>query len=81
MWVCSFYNILLKGKEYISDSIVVGCMLSFVLIFVQQSFEVGIISNTPTILPYMILGIMLGRVMTIKNNNIKEKMDNKDAVS
>lgn len=81
LWVCSFYNILLKGKEYISDSIVVGCMLSFVLIFVQQSFEVGIISNTPTILPYMILGIMLGRVTTIKKNNIKEKMDNKDAVS
>ena len=51
---------------YISDEIVFGSMLAFLIIYLQQSVDLGFISDCPNLLPYMILGIGLGRVRLLQ---------------
>lgn len=65
-WIYTFYKILKKGSNYVSDYIVKSCILTFLLMYVQQSVELGIISQTPNLLIYLPLGLMLGRVKYLK---------------
>lgn len=65
-WIYTFYEILKKGEDYISDYIVKSCILAFLLMYVQQSVELGIISQNPNLLIYLPLGLMLGRVKYLK---------------
>lgn len=53
-------------KTFLADEIVFGCMISFLIIFWQQSLELGFVSPLPNMVPYMILGLGLGRVNTIR---------------
>lgn len=55
-----------KMTNYASDDIVYGCLMSFLLIFWQQSFDLGFVAASPNLIPYMILGIGLGRINTIQ---------------
>lgn len=57
-------NLLIR---YLSDEIVFASVFVFCLIFLQQSLDLGFISPTPNLLPYMILGVGLGRVRTVKD--------------
>lgn len=61
-WIKFFSINLTRLSEYLSDSIVLGSMLAFCMIFLQQSVDLGFISQTPNLLPYAILGVGLGRV-------------------
>lgn len=54
-----------KMTYYVNDDIVFGCLMAFLLIFWQQSFDLGFISASPNMIPYVILGVGLGRVKTI----------------
>lgn len=54
-----------RMTRYVSDDIVFGCLMSFLLIFWQQSFDLGFISASPNMIPYVILGVGLGRIKTI----------------
>lgn len=67
-YVC-WYKLLSKPimfmTRFLEDDIVFGCLMAFMLIFWQQSFDLGFISSAPNMLPYMILGIGLGRIKTI----------------
>ena len=65
-WITSFHKILSTANTYFSDYIVTGCFISFIVLWVQQSVELGFISHSPSLLPYIILGIMLGRVNYLK---------------
>ncbi len=65
-WHTTFVRSLTHIRQYISDDIVFGCFMSFILIFWQQSFELGFISGCPNYIPYMILGIGFGRINTIQ---------------
>ena len=65
-WIYAFYKILEKGINYVSDYIIKSCILAFLLMYVQQSVELGIISQTPTLLIYLPLGLMLGRIKYLK---------------
>lgn len=64
-----WYKLLAKPVRkmtfYVSDDIVFGCLMSFLLIFWQQSFDLGFISASPNMIPYVILGVGLGRIKTI----------------
>lgn len=70
-YIC-WYKILYRVTDfiriYIYDNIVLGCFCSFFLIFWHQAFELGFISECPNMLPYMILGIALGRIKMINKN-------------
>ena len=65
-WLASFNKILSHANTYFSDYIVTGCFISFIVLWVQQSVELGFISQSPSLLPYIILGIMLGRINYLK---------------
>lgn len=66
-WHTTFQRCLTHIRQYISDNIVFGCFMSFILIFWQQSFDLGFIMGCPNYIPYMILGIGLGRINTLQN--------------
>lgn len=65
-WVYAFYKILKKGCNYVSDYIVKSCILTFLLMYVQQSVELGIITQNPNLLIYLPLGLVLGRIKYLK---------------
>lgn len=65
-WISYFNTILRQMIRYIKDEIVFGAFFAFSLIFLQQTVDLGFISPTPNLLPYMILGVGLGRIRQLK---------------
>ena len=66
LWVKSFYQIFKHIKMWLKDYLVMGCLISFVVLYIQQSVELGFIGVNSTLLPYIMLGMMLGRVKYLK---------------
>lgn len=66
LWIAFFYRILIRSRYYIYDNIVKGCLLAFLLMYTQQSVELGIINHVPELMIYLPLGLMLGRIKYIK---------------
>lgn len=66
-WIKLFSTNLRQLQFYLSDKIVLGSFLAFTAIFLQQSLDLGLISATPNLLPYTILGVGLGRVRLLKS--------------
>ena len=62
LWVIYFENIMNKASCWCQDSVLSGCAAAFLVIMLQQSFELGLISMTGNMLPYLLMGIMLGRM-------------------
>lgn len=75
LWIVSFKNILSIGRPWINDIIVQGCIITFIIIYLQQSVELGLISESPNLLPYVILGMMLGRVKELNIKNEKASVE------
>jgi len=67
-WFKLFKKPLSHMRDFFFDDIVFGCVMAFLIIFWQQSFELGFVEPYPNMIPYMILGIGLGRVKTIREN-------------
>lgn len=65
-WLKCLYLPLKRGSLYLSDPIVTGCITAFLLMNVQQSFELGMFSPNPNLLIYLPLGLLLGRVQYLK---------------
>ena len=65
-WVSSMQRILAKGRKWMKDVIVVGSIITFIMMYIQQSVELGLVEEKPNILPYIVLGIMLGRVKMLE---------------
>lgn len=68
-WISSIYYLLAKSFSYKYDSIVIGSAISFMLVYLQQSVELGLLSSNPNVLPYLMLGIMLGRIRQLDSNS------------
>jgi len=66
IWISYFMTNLRQLRQHLSDEIVFGSVFAFCLIFLQQTVDLGFISATPNLLPYMILGIGLGRVRFLR---------------
>ena len=60
---------LLPKKEY--DVVIIGSMAAFGIIYCHQSVELGIFAVNPSLLPYVILGILLGRVNYVKERSLR----------
>ncbi len=75
VWILSLQRILFKGKKWIKDKIVSGCMVAFFMICFQQTVELGLVGENPNLIPYIILGMMLGRVRYLDNKYEKEGKD------
>lgn len=61
-WILSLQRILAKGRNWLDDVIVSGCIITFVIMYIQQSVELGLADENPNLIPYIVLGIMLGRI-------------------
>lgn len=61
LWLRLHYLMLSDTIPYQADICVQGCVTAFVIIFWQQSVELGLFAENPNLIPYAILGIMLGR--------------------
>lgn len=72
-WIKSFYRIVEMAKKYIGDYIVKGYLIVFFVLYIQQSVEMGFISSTPSIIAYVMLGLMLGRINYIRRWDAYEK--------
>lgn len=70
-WLASFHKILYSVKKYYVDPYICGCLISFLVLWLQQSVELGFISASPSLLPYIILGLMLGRKRFIDSESLK----------
>lgn len=67
------YKVLSLSLKWINDSTVYGLATAFLIIWMQQSVEVGLISIAPNIIPYMILGLLYARIHTLESENDGEE--------
>lgn len=86
-YIC-WYKLLAKPMQfmriYASDDLMLGFISSFFFIFWQQSFDLGLVSASPNMIPYMILGLGIARArelnrrvrMGIKQNRVVEAENN-----
>ena len=65
-WLSGLYALVKRGKQYLEDSIIRGCLISFLLIYLQQGVELGMLTKNPNLLIYLPLGLMLGRINYLK---------------
>ena len=70
-WVRILYQILKEGVPYMDDVAVIGSMAAFGIIYCHQSVELGFFAVNPSLLPYVILGILLGRVNYVKERSLR----------
>ena len=64
-WIWCLQKLINTLAKYAYDKIVLGCITAFIVIYLQQSFDLGLVSEYPNLIPYMILGIAFGRVHTL----------------
>lgn len=65
-WVKYFSCNIKRLQRYLSDDLVYVSLLAFLIIYLQQSVDLGFISPTPNLIPYAILGIGLARVRMLQ---------------
>ena len=68
-WTGFVGRILNKGQRYIRDPHIRGITTAFLLMLLQQSAELGLIGRAALhLLPYMVLGLLLGRIRMLEEN-------------
>lgn len=70
LWIVVFKRLLDKSKPYLSDVYVSEAITAFFLIYLQQSVELGLISTAPSFIPYVILGVILGRIRYLNSTDV-----------
>lgn len=70
------YKILSSAIKWIDDSAVYGLATAFLIIWMQQSVELGLITAEPNVVPYMILGLLYARINTLENEKNDEVIYN-----
>lgn len=66
-WISCLINLIKIIKLFMNDIYIYGCICAFIIIFLQQSLELGFIVKSPNLLPYMIIGLGAGRARYLYN--------------
>lgn len=66
LWLGLFDRIMEKARSFGSDQSLAACTVAFLTIMLQQSFELGLVSTRGNLLPYFLLGLILGRIRYLK---------------
>ena len=74
--ILTTYRILIKTLKWKEDSMIYGLTTAFLVIWMQQSVELGLISTTPNVIPYMILGLIYARIKTLEEKENAEAVNN-----
>ena len=69
LWIKLFHMLLKEAAPYIKDVCVIGCMTVFMVIYWQQSVELGFFAPNPNLLPYAMLGSLLGRINALRSRS------------
>ncbi|MBO5136220.1 MAG: O-antigen ligase family protein [Clostridia bacterium] len=70
------YGIIRRALRWIDDSVIYGLITSFLVVWMQQSVELGIIASKPNVIPYLILGLIYARTITLEEKNNDTLVDN-----
>ena len=75
-----FWNIWKKGAEFSDDYVVYGLFTAFIICWLQQSVELGLVALKANPLYYSILGLMLARIKALScgEENKKSFIKNRD---
>lgn len=66
IWVFCINEVLKKAKQYWENPYAFGLAAAFMVIWLQQSVELGLIQVRGQIVPFVILGLMCARVNTLR---------------
>lgn len=55
------------------DAQVQGLIISFIVLFIQQSVELGFIGAPPGIIAYVLLGLLLGRAHYLEELEMRDR--------
>ena len=61
LWTNFFRTCLIRGIPYRKDPCAAGLTVVFLIVVVHQSVELGLLAADPNLLPYAMLGLLLGR--------------------
>jgi len=67
-WIGLFAIMLKDVLPWRKDVCIAGAVSAFFVIFWQQSVELGMFAASPNLIPYAVLGMMLARAETLKEN-------------
>ena len=77
IYIIIFFKILYSGHNYIDDLIVRNCIIAFIIINFQQSFENTLFIEGGIYLPYVLLGVFIGRIRYLKGKiDVEENQHN-----
>lgn len=76
VWIKYFNSQIKRIRPYLYDKLIFGSLIAFLLIYLQQSVDLGFISQYPNYLPYVILGLCLARVRMYRNIENESKYYN-----
>lgn len=68
LWVWYFENIMMDTQQWENDLCLRSCIIAFLSVMVQQSFELSLVSTDSVMMPYLIIGIMLGRMRYLRSH-------------
>lgn len=71
LWIGLFDRILEKARAFGNDRVLAGCTVSFLSIVLQQSFELGMVSTLGSMMPYFLLGILVGRMRYLNEKRLR----------
>ena len=71
LWIGLFDRIMEKACAFGHDAVLSGCAASFLCVMLQQSFELGMVSTRGYIMPYLLLGIMVGRMRDLGDKRLR----------
>lgn len=66
IWVFGVNGVLKRAKQYWEKPYAFGLAAAFMIIWLQQSVELGLIQVRGQIVPFLILGLMCARVNTLR---------------
>lgn len=72
-WIASFWYILKNLNNYLNEPYVYGGVVAFLLIYLQQSLDLGFINECPNMVPYMMLGLCIARAKMAHQLLVNEK--------
>lgn len=68
LWIQLFNIILKDALPFQEDTCIMGATTAFFVLFWQQSVELGLFAPNPNLIPYIILGLLLGRTRYLKES-------------
>ena len=69
LWTILFQICMARGIVYAWDPCVAGLTVCFIAIILQQSVELGLIAPNPNLLPYAMLGLLIGRCNLLREES------------